>query len=103
MGGWGGGVVRPFREREIKLIFTERSEFASLLNRRSLPGAPGWDMRFSLWPDVSFAMAILFFLSQCATAVERHYYIAAVNINWDYTTNGTHRYFIIIWKYFKMM
>ncbi|KAI5621196.1 coagulation factor V precursor, partial [Silurus asotus] len=32
---------------------------------------------------------LLFFLSQCATAVERHYYIAAVNINWDYTANGT--------------
>ncbi|MCI4378417.1 hypothetical protein PGIGA_G00215670 [Pangasianodon gigas] len=46
-------------------------------------------MRFSLWPVSSYSLALLSFLSQCVTAVERHYYIAAVNINWDYTTNGT--------------
>ncbi|XP_053482810.1 coagulation factor V isoform X2 [Ictalurus furcatus] len=46
-------------------------------------------MRFSLWPVALYALALLSFLSQCATALERHYYIAAVNINWDYTTNGT--------------
>ncbi|KAB5577055.1 hypothetical protein PHYPO_G00205580 [Pangasianodon hypophthalmus] len=45
-------------------------------------------MRFSLWPVSSYSLALLSFLSQCVTAVERHYYIAAVNINWDYTTNG---------------
>ncbi|XP_060784747.1 coagulation factor V [Neoarius graeffei] len=43
-------------------------------------------MRFLLWPVV---LGLLSFLSQCTEAVERHYYIAAVNINWDYTTNGT--------------
>lgn len=46
-------------------------------------------MKFSLWPVALYALALLSFLSQCATALERHYYIAAVNINWDYTTNGT--------------
>ncbi|MCJ8732523.1 hypothetical protein PDJAM_G00212510 [Pangasius djambal] len=46
-------------------------------------------MKFSLWPVASYSLALLSFLSQCVTAVERHYYIAAVNINWDYTTTGT--------------
>ncbi|KAG7331178.1 hypothetical protein KOW79_005147 [Hemibagrus wyckioides] len=46
-------------------------------------------MRFSLWPVALYASVLLSFLSQCAIAVERHYYIAAVIINWDYTTNGS--------------
>ncbi|XP_060732353.1 coagulation factor V isoform X1 [Tachysurus vachellii] len=45
-------------------------------------------MRFSLWSVALYALGLLSFLSQCATAVNRHYYIAAVKINWDYTTKG---------------
>ncbi|KAM9486470.1 coagulation factor V isoform 2-T2 [Clarias gariepinus] len=48
-------------------------------------------MRFSRRPVAFHTLALLCCLSQCATAVERHYYIAAVNINWDYTTNGIDR------------
>lgn len=89
----GGGRVWLLRESKIKLIFTERSEITALLNRRSLPGAPGRDMRFFLWSVAPYVLALLSYLSQCATAAERHYYIAAVNINWDYTTTGAQRYF----------
>ncbi|TRY59321.1 hypothetical protein DNTS_033554 [Danionella cerebrum] len=43
-------------------------------------------MRLCSRPGALYAWALLAFLCHCATAVERHYYIAAVNINWDYTS-----------------
>ncbi|XP_026127337.1 venom prothrombin activator oscutarin-C non-catalytic subunit isoform X1 [Carassius auratus] len=42
-------------------------------------------MKLCFWPGAPYGLAILAFLCNCATAVERRYYIAAVNINWDYT------------------
>lgn len=60
-------------------------------------------MRFSLWSVALYALGILSFLSQCATAVDRHYYIAAVNINWDYTTKGAQRYLITVNFYFNIV
>ncbi|XP_076857602.1 coagulation factor V [Brachyhypopomus gauderio] len=42
-------------------------------------------MRPLSWPAACCApLALLLALVHCGTAVERHYYIAAVNINWDY-------------------
>ncbi|NP_001315460.1 coagulation factor V precursor [Danio rerio] len=43
-------------------------------------------MKLRSWPGALHGLALLAFLCHCATAVERHYYIAAVNINWDYTS-----------------
>ncbi|XP_072541306.1 coagulation factor V [Salminus brasiliensis] len=48
-------------------------------------------MRLYSRPEAPCALALLTFLTGCATAVERHYYIAAVNINWDYNANGNQR------------
>ncbi|KAL7881544.1 hypothetical protein AOLI_G00083920 [Acnodon oligacanthus] len=48
-------------------------------------------MRFCSRPGACCALALLAFLAHCATAVERHYYIAAVNINWDYSAYGNQR------------
>ncbi|XP_077072743.1 coagulation factor V isoform X2 [Siphateles boraxobius] len=48
-------------------------------------------MKFHSWPGALCGLALLAFLCHCATAVERRYYIAAVNINWDYTTAGQQR------------
>uniref|UniRef100_A0A8C2GW10 ferroxidase n=1 Tax=Cyprinus carpio TaxID=7962 RepID=A0A8C2GW10_CYPCA len=45
-------------------------------------------MKLCSWPGAPYGLAILAFLCNCATAVERRYYIAAVNINWDYTSAG---------------
>uniref|UniRef100_A0A671T3V5 ferroxidase n=1 Tax=Sinocyclocheilus anshuiensis TaxID=1608454 RepID=A0A671T3V5_9TELE len=45
-------------------------------------------MKLCSWPAAPYGLAILAFLCNCATAVERRYYIAAVNINWDYTSAG---------------
>uniref|UniRef100_A0AAR2K299 Coagulation factor V n=1 Tax=Pygocentrus nattereri TaxID=42514 RepID=A0AAR2K299_PYGNA len=42
-------------------------------------------------PGACCALALLAFLAHCATAVQRHYYIAAVNINWDYSAVGNER------------
>ncbi|ROL41994.1 Coagulation factor V [Anabarilius grahami] len=42
-------------------------------------------------PGALYGLALLAFLCHCATAVERRYYIAAVNINWDYTSAGQQR------------
>uniref|UniRef100_A0AAY5ETV7 F5/8 type C domain-containing protein n=1 Tax=Electrophorus electricus TaxID=8005 RepID=A0AAY5ETV7_ELEEL len=49
-------------------------------------------MRLHSWPWASSALPLLLYLAHCVAAVERHYYIAAVNINWDYTANGNQRY-----------
>uniref|UniRef100_A0A671T7A0 ferroxidase n=1 Tax=Sinocyclocheilus anshuiensis TaxID=1608454 RepID=A0A671T7A0_9TELE len=49
-------------------------------------------MKLCSWPAAPYGLAILAFLCNCATAVERRYYIAAVNINWDYTSAGQQRY-----------
>uniref|UniRef100_A0A8C1R323 ferroxidase n=1 Tax=Cyprinus carpio TaxID=7962 RepID=A0A8C1R323_CYPCA len=48
-------------------------------------------MKLCSWPGAPYGLAILAFLCNCATAVERRYYIAAVNINWDYTSAGQQR------------
>uniref|UniRef100_A0A671T5C9 ferroxidase n=1 Tax=Sinocyclocheilus anshuiensis TaxID=1608454 RepID=A0A671T5C9_9TELE len=48
-------------------------------------------MKLCSWPAAPYGLAILAFLCNCATAVERRYYIAAVNINWDYTSAGQQR------------
>uniref|UniRef100_A0A8C1KC99 ferroxidase n=1 Tax=Cyprinus carpio TaxID=7962 RepID=A0A8C1KC99_CYPCA len=48
-------------------------------------------MKLRSWPGALCGLALLAFLCNCATAVERHYYIAAVNINWDYTSAGQQR------------
>ncbi|XP_051563819.1 coagulation factor V [Myxocyprinus asiaticus] len=48
-------------------------------------------MRLCFWPGASYGLALLAFLSHCAAAVERHYYIAAVNIYWDYSSDGQQR------------
>ncbi|KAK7154332.1 hypothetical protein R3I94_007620 [Phoxinus phoxinus] len=48
-------------------------------------------MKLHSWPGALCGLALLAFLCHCATAVERHYYIAAVNINWDYTSAGQQR------------
>uniref|UniRef100_A0A672TD46 ferroxidase n=1 Tax=Sinocyclocheilus grahami TaxID=75366 RepID=A0A672TD46_SINGR len=45
-------------------------------------------MKLCSRPAAPYGLAILAFLCNCATAVERRYYIAAVNINWDYTSAG---------------
>uniref|UniRef100_A0A8C1N046 Venom prothrombin activator oscutarin-C non-catalytic subunit-like n=1 Tax=Cyprinus carpio TaxID=7962 RepID=A0A8C1N046_CYPCA len=50
-------------------------------------------MKLCSWPGAPYGLAILAFLCNCATAVERRYYIAAVNINWDYTSAGQQRLF----------
>uniref|UniRef100_A0A8C1N2A8 ferroxidase n=1 Tax=Cyprinus carpio TaxID=7962 RepID=A0A8C1N2A8_CYPCA len=47
-------------------------------------------MKLCSWPGAPYGLAILAFLCNCATAVERRYYIAAVNINWDYTSAKKH-------------
>uniref|UniRef100_A0A673LFB8 ferroxidase n=1 Tax=Sinocyclocheilus rhinocerous TaxID=307959 RepID=A0A673LFB8_9TELE len=49
-------------------------------------------MKLCSRPAAPYGLAILAFLCNCATAVERRYYIAAVNINWDYTSAGQQRY-----------
>uniref|UniRef100_A0A4W4EHW2 ferroxidase n=1 Tax=Electrophorus electricus TaxID=8005 RepID=A0A4W4EHW2_ELEEL len=49
-------------------------------------------MRLHSWPWASSALPLLLYLAHCVAAVERHYYIAAVNINWDYTANGNQRH-----------
>lgn len=49
-------------------------------------------MKLCSWPGAPYGLALLGFLCNCATAVERRYYIAAVNINWDYTSAGQQRY-----------
>ncbi|KAG1970332.1 coagulation factor V preproprotein [Pimephales promelas] len=48
-------------------------------------------MKRHSWPGALCGLALLAFLCHCATAVERRYYIAAVNINWDYTSAGQQR------------
>ncbi|XP_036438587.1 coagulation factor V [Colossoma macropomum] len=48
-------------------------------------------MRLCSRPGACCALVLLAFLTHCATAVERHYYIAAVNIDWDYSSNGHQR------------
>uniref|UniRef100_A0A672TBP4 ferroxidase n=1 Tax=Sinocyclocheilus grahami TaxID=75366 RepID=A0A672TBP4_SINGR len=48
-------------------------------------------MKLCSRPAAPYGLAILAFLCNCATAVERRYYIAAVNINWDYTSAGQQR------------
>ncbi|XP_056088864.1 coagulation factor V [Rhinichthys klamathensis goyatoka] len=48
-------------------------------------------MKLHSWPGALCGLALLAFLCHCATAVERRYYIAAVNINWDYTSAGQQR------------
>ncbi|XP_043105316.1 coagulation factor V [Puntigrus tetrazona] len=48
-------------------------------------------MKLCSWPGAAYGLALLAFLCNCARAVERHYFIAAVNINWDYTSAGQQR------------
>ncbi|XP_051762250.1 coagulation factor V isoform X1 [Ctenopharyngodon idella] len=48
-------------------------------------------MKLHSRPGALYGLALLAFLCHCATAVERRYYIAAVNINWDYTSAGQQR------------
>ncbi|KAK9969463.1 hypothetical protein ABG768_027638 [Culter alburnus] len=48
-------------------------------------------MKLCSCPGALYGLALLAFLCHCATAVERRYYIAAVNINWDYTSAGQQR------------
>ncbi|XDV30260.1 hypothetical protein PO909_033215 [Leuciscus waleckii] len=48
-------------------------------------------MKLHSRPGALCGLALLAFLCHCATAVERRYYIAAVNINWDYTSAGHQR------------
>ncbi|XP_048049358.1 coagulation factor V [Megalobrama amblycephala] len=48
-------------------------------------------MKLCSSPGALYGLALLAFLCHCATAVERRYYIAAVNINWDYTSAGQQR------------
>jgi len=72
--------------------FSECSEFPEFWNRPFLPGVSLLDMKRHSWPGALCGLALLAFLCHCATAVERRYYIAAVNINWDYTSAGQQRY-----------
>ncbi|KAJ8350373.1 hypothetical protein SKAU_G00255030 [Synaphobranchus kaupii] len=55
------------------------------------PGAPDSDMRLRSWTGAPVLLALLNVLSHTALAVERHYYIAAVHIDWNYTTPDGHR------------
>ncbi|XP_067300231.1 coagulation factor V [Pseudorasbora parva] len=48
-------------------------------------------MKLHSWAGTLCGLTFLGYLCQCVTAVERHYYIAAVNINWDYTSGGQQR------------
>ncbi|KAG9271087.1 venom prothrombin activator omicarin-C non-catalytic subunit [Astyanax mexicanus] len=48
-------------------------------------------MRLYSRPEAPCALALLAFLTGCVSAVERKYYIAAVNIDWDYNANGNQR------------
>ncbi|XP_030641730.1 coagulation factor V isoform X2 [Chanos chanos] len=43
------------------------------------------------WARSCYTVFCLAFLTHCVAAVERHYYIAAVNIDWDYTSPGQPR------------
>ncbi|XP_057192120.1 coagulation factor V isoform X2 [Triplophysa rosa] len=44
-------------------------------------------MQLCSWPGAPYGLALLAILSHCATAVERRYYIAAINVDWDYTSD----------------
>ncbi|XP_066542296.1 coagulation factor V isoform X2 [Hoplias malabaricus] len=48
-------------------------------------------MRFFSRSGACCVSALLALITHCVTALERHYYIAAVNINWDYGANGHQR------------
>ncbi|KAI2660750.1 Coagulation factor V [Labeo rohita] len=71
--------------------FSESSVFPALQNRPFLPGVSLSDMKLHSWPVAPYGLALLAFLCNYTTAVERRYYIAAVNINWDYTSAGQQR------------
>ncbi|KAA0715627.1 V Activated protein C cofactor Coagulation factor [Triplophysa tibetana] len=44
-------------------------------------------MQLCFWPGAPYGLALLAFLSHCVTAVERRYHIAAINVDWDYTSD----------------
>ncbi|XP_073711368.1 coagulation factor V [Misgurnus anguillicaudatus] len=45
------------------------------------------DMQLCSWPGAQIGLALLALLCHTVIAVERRYYIAAVNIQWDYTSD----------------
>lgn len=45
-------------------------------------------MQLYFWPGGPYGLALLAFLSHCSvSSVERRYHIAAINIDWDYTSD----------------
>ncbi|KAL0985594.1 hypothetical protein UPYG_G00159150 [Umbra pygmaea] len=50
-----------------------------------------WEGAHQLWPVVLFSVLLSYTTAQQHTERKRYYYIAAVNIDWDYTSNGPHR------------
>ncbi|XP_065107956.1 coagulation factor V [Paramisgurnus dabryanus] len=48
-------------------------------------------MQLCSWPRAQIGLALLAFLCHTVIAVERRYYIAAVNVQWDYTSDVQQR------------